>query len=172
MVRINRYAMYAAPALHDLVWMHIRYSSHPLVWYVHKINGFLMKWGGSTKRYPVKHKITFVALKIKIGYESFRYVMRVSVCLYVCINEFGNLYIEACMYICNKETLLCLNRLRPRQNGRHVADDSFEWISLNENVWIPINISLKLVPNCLIDNMAALVQIMAWRHYLNQWWYN
>ena len=33
--------------------------------------------------------------------------------------------------------------LRPRQNGRHFADDIFDCIFLNESVWIPIEISLK-----------------------------
>ena len=55
------------------------------------------------------------------------------------------------------------NTLRPRQNGRHVADDIFKCIFLNENVWIPIKISLKFVPKDLINNIPALVQIMAWR---------
>ena len=36
--------------------------------------------------------------------------------------------------------------LRPRQNGRYFADDIFKCIFLNENVWIPIEISLKFVP--------------------------
>ena len=56
-----------------------------------------------------------------------------------------------------------LNTLRPRQNGRHLADVIFKCIFLNENIWISIKISLKFVPNGPIDNMAALVQIMAWR---------
>ena len=34
-----------------------------------------------------------------------------------------------------------LNILRPRQNGRHFADDICKGIFLNENVWIPIKIS-------------------------------
>ena len=55
------------------------------------------------------------------------------------------------------------NTLRPRQNGRHFADDSFKCISLNENVWIPIKISLKFVPKGPINNIPALVQIKAWR---------
>ena len=29
-----------------------------------------------------------------------------------------------------------VNTLKPRQNGRHFAGDSFKWIFLNENVWI------------------------------------
>ena len=56
-----------------------------------------------------------------------------------------------------------LNTLRPRQNGRHFADDIFNFIFLNENIWIPIKISLKFVPNDPINNIPALVQIMAWR---------
>ena len=56
-----------------------------------------------------------------------------------------------------------INTLRPRQNGRHFADDIFKWIFLNENVWIPIKFSLKFVPQGPINNIPALVQIMAWR---------
>ena len=55
-----------------------------------------------------------------------------------------------------------LNTLRPRQNGRHFADDIFKRIFLNGNVWISINISLRLVPGSPIDHIPALVQIMAW----------
>ena len=55
------------------------------------------------------------------------------------------------------------NTLRPRRNWRHFADDILKWIFLNENVWIPIEISLKFVPQCPINNIPALVQIMAWR---------
>ena len=52
---------------------------------------------------------------------------------------------------------------RPRQNGRLFADDIFKCIFLNENVWILIKISLKFVSKGLINNIQALVQIMAWR---------
>ena len=55
------------------------------------------------------------------------------------------------------------NSLRPRQNGRHFADDIFKCIFLNENVWIPIEMSLKVVSKSQINNIPALVQIMAWR---------
>ena len=53
--------------------------------------------------------------------------------------------------------------LRPRKNGRHFADNIFKCIFLNGNVWIPIKISLKFVPQGPINNIPALVQIMAWR---------
>ena len=55
------------------------------------------------------------------------------------------------------------NTLRPRQKGRHFADDIFKWIFLNENVWISIKIALKFVPRGLISNIPVFVQIMAWR---------
>ena len=60
-------------------------------------------------------------------------------------------------------TYTFLNTLRPRQNGRHFADDSFKCIFLNENVSISIKISLRFDPKCPNDNIPALVQIMAWR---------
>ena len=56
-----------------------------------------------------------------------------------------------------------LNTLRPRQNGHRFADDTFKRIFLNENVRILIKISLKFVPKGPINNIPALVQIMAWR---------
>ena len=56
-----------------------------------------------------------------------------------------------------------INTLRPRQNRRHFADDIFKCIFLNKNVWIPIKISLKFVPQGPINSIPALVQIMAWR---------
>ena len=55
------------------------------------------------------------------------------------------------------------NRLRPRQNGRHFPDANFKCIFLNENMQVSIMISLKFVPKGLINNIPALVQIMAWR---------
>ena len=64
---------------------------------------------------------------------------------------------------CNDISSLYINTLRPRQNGCHFADDKFKCIFLNENVWIPIEISLKFVPKGSINNNPALFQIMAWR---------
>ena len=55
------------------------------------------------------------------------------------------------------------NTLRPRQNGRRFAEDTFKRIFLNKNVRISIKISLKFVPKCPINNNPALVHIMAWR---------
>ena len=55
-----------------------------------------------------------------------------------------------------------LNTLRPRPNGRRFADDIFKRIFFNENVWIPIQSSLKFVPKGPINNIPALDRIMAW----------
>ena len=56
-----------------------------------------------------------------------------------------------------------LNTLRPGQNGRLFTDDTFKCIFLNENIRISTKNSLKFVPKGLINNIPALVLIMAWR---------
>ena len=58
---------------------------------------------------------------------------------------------------------MMLNPLRPKQNGRLFADDTFKRIFLNENIRISIKISLKFVHKGLINNIPASVLIMAWR---------
>ena len=65
---------------------------------------------------------------------------------------------------CSLTTLLdSFNTLRLRQNGGHFADYIFKCVFLNEHVWILIKISMKFVPKGPINNIPALVQIMAWR---------
>ena len=59
--------------------------------------------------------------------------------------------------------LWSLYTLRPRQNGRHFTYDTFKRIFLNETFRISIKISLKFVPKGPINNIPALVQVMAWR---------
>ena len=65
--------------------------------------------------------------------------------------------------LCISFTFSTFNTLRPTQNGRHFADGIFKCFFLNENVWISIDILLKFVPKGPINNIPALVQIMAWR---------
>ena len=55
----------------------------------------------------------------------------------------------------------CINTLRPRQNGCHFPNNIFKSNFLNENVSISIMISLKFVPKGSVNNIPALVQIMA-----------
>ena len=69
-----------------------------------------------------------------------------------------------------------INTLRPRQDGRYFPDDIFKCVFLNENVRISMKLSLKFVCKSPINNIHALVQILAWRRrgdkpfFLNQWW--
>ena len=55
-----------------------------------------------------------------------------------------------------------INTLMPRQNGRHFQT-TFSNAFLNEIIRISIKISFKFVPRGPINNIPALVQIMAWR---------
>ena len=59
--------------------------------------------------------------------------------------------------------MISFNTLRPRQNGHRLADDVFKCIFINGSVWISFKISLKFVPMVPINNIPALVQILAWR---------
>ena len=58
---------------------------------------------------------------------------------------------------------LTLNTLRPRQNGHHLPDDIFKRTFFNEDVYISITFSLKFITKGPINNIPALVEIMAWR---------
>ena len=60
------------------------------------------------------------------------------------------------------------NTLRLRQDGRLFPDDIFKCIFFSENVQILIKISLTFVPKAPINNIPALVQIMAWRRSGNK----
>ena len=63
---------------------------------------------------------------------------------------------------CHNQNQGWVNSLRSRQNGRLFADDTCKRIFLNENIIISTKNSLKFVPKGLIDNIPALVLIMAW----------
>ena len=55
------------------------------------------------------------------------------------------------------------NTLRPQQNSHNFANNIFKCIFLNKNIWITIKISLNSVCKGEINNIPALVEIMAWR---------
>ena len=78
----------------------------------------------------------------------------------ICIDEICKRVPEWKVWLSLK---ISFSTLRLRQSGRHFADDIFKCIFLNENVWMPIKISMKFVPKGPIHNIPALVQIMAWR---------
>ena len=44
-----------------------------------------------------------------------------------------------------------------------LTDNIFKCIFVNENIRSSIQNSLKFVPQSMIDNKSALVQVMAWR---------
>ena len=77
--------------------------------------------------------------------------------------------------VCLIESRQVVNTWRPRQNGRHFADDILKSILLNENIWIAINISQNFFPRGQINNNPALAKMyciganQARNHYLNQW---
>ena len=79
------------------------------------------------------------------------------------LNELTMVHLFHCICKIMRWALICVNTLRPRQNGCHFADDTFRRIFMNENVRISINISLKFVPRGPVNNIPSLVQIMAWR---------
>ena len=47
--------------------------------------------------------------------------------------------------------------------GLRFPEDILKGIFMNENLWISLKISLKFVYKVPINNIPALVQIMAWR---------
>ena len=73
-----------------------------------------------------------------------------------------------------------INTLRQSRNGQNYVEEILKCVFLDENIWISINISLKFMSKGPLNNIPALVQIMAWHrprstdqatsHYLNQWW--
>ena len=88
-------------------------------------------------------------------------------CLWIVVSNVFFLllmHISTCNYLNYPPgTPIIINILRPRQNGHHFADAILMCIFLNENVWIPIEMSLQFVPKGPISNISALVQIMDWR---------
>ena len=44
-----------------------------------------------------------------------------------------------------------------------LVDDTSKYKFVNQNISIPIKISLNFVPKGPIDNKSSLVQVMAWR---------
>ena len=57
---------------------------------------------------------------------------------------------------------ILINTLRLRQNGWHVPDNIFKCIFFNKNVPVSLTILLKFYPNVQINNISALVQMIAW----------
>ena len=61
--------------------------------------------------------------------------------------------------------MVLIYTLRLGKNCRYVPDDIFKCILLNDSVLILNKIPLKFVPKTPINNIPAMVQIMAWCLY-------
>ena len=91
-----------------------------------------------------------------------------SLIIFVCKNIIV-IYVHHGQFSMNGPTWMCPTlesgpyHIDAETNERHFADAIFKCIFLNENVWIWIKISLKFVPKGPINNIPAMVQIMAWR---------
>ena len=90
--------------------------------------------------------------KYKLNYVAIKYQVRVKYRGYILDYKPPGKWYEVNYFF---------NTSRPRQDGSRFPEGTFERIFLNENVIILIKISLKFVPKDPINNIPALVQIMA-----------
>ena len=114
---------------------------------------------------PVSHTYICVCVYIYMyhTYISYIYIYEIQTWSSLCQEMPSHLTVPGHQYDVISCYLVALSTLRPRQNGRRFAEDTFKRVFLNENIRISITISLKFVPKVLINNIPALVQIMAWR---------
>ena len=103
------------------------------------------------------------------------YVRQILWDVITCPCPWYQLQVKHSSYVRADTAVLVINTLRPRWSRCHFADDSFRYIFLNENIWIFTKISLKFIAKSPINDIPALVQVMAWcwpapSHYLKQWW--
>ena len=101
------------------------------------------------------HKLAVIALINFLGHGS-----NIRVTAWVKRWWFGLLFKFS--HLITIFTFKSINTLRPRLDARHFAN-IFKCILLNGNLWISLKISLKFVLKVLINNIPALVQIMARR---------
>ena len=107
----------------------------------------------------VTHQLEYI-----FGSSSQRdYVMKIDISITCYKMGMYNVYFELIHRVALCCSLLWFNTMKPRDNDRHFADDISKCIFLNENVWIPMDISLKFVPMGHINNIPSLAQIMACR---------
>ena len=97
--------------------------------------------------------------QLTINHHQFRYGLMLNPCQAIIWAKDG---LDYCHRSCVTQPPW-VNTLRPRQDGRHFADNTFNRIFVNENVRIWIKFSMKFVPKGPINNIPALVQIRAWR---------
>ena len=86
--------------------------------------------------------------------KTCRYVFLTTIISYLVdsmIHEFYCRHYNGSCFMSNG-VIPSINTLRPREIDRHLADDIFNCIFVNENIYISIKISLKFVPKGPINN--------------------
>ena len=92
--------------------------------------------------YKTTRELTAKLYNYELGLESSQRFAASHKCVYSC-SLWCDFSVSRVCYHCyrhiytNEENHCLLYTLRPRQIGRHFADDVFRCIFLNENVWIP-----------------------------------
>ena len=134
--------------------MFLTWSLYHLEWYT---NTSRFKWNGSQSN-TLQTTYLFNANSWRVQIENpYENVIRL-------FGEQGRDSVSIISVACSHQyNYYHIKTLRPRQNGRHFPDDIFKCIILNENIPIAIKISLKFFPRGPINNIPALVQIIAWR---------
>ena len=119
----------------------------------------------STPTHYLNHCLLIVNWTLGANFSEIRIKIHIVIhnCIGKCRLRNGGHFVEGDELTWFIWDMIMLNTLRPTQNGRHFADDIFKCIFSNENKSISINISLKFVPQGRINNIPALVQILAWR---------
>ena len=149
-------------------WQGIRILATAVVYFISRASRMCTLWRDTTLHSSLWSQVDLSYGWIKTTEQTLAWLAenRLSRCREINLSTWKNLTntglkVEVVMItLCGR---VMLNTLRPRQSGCHFADDTVECIFLNENVRISIKISLEFVPECPINNIPALVQLMAWR---------
>ena len=122
--------------------------------------GFIFLAGIILCMWPANQRWRYNVTSPLIGWADIQY----GPCLCITVqSHYYSISLYTAKLVTNENQESLFNTLRPRQHDRHFTDDFFKRIFLNENLIVSIKISLKFVPKGPINNIPALVQIMAWR---------
>ena len=160
--KVNAYRLWKA--LHESVaWNLLRYvipRVHPIIMRSPELHGISnhRQLDCSLNSYvtrPAIHGIPSIPAHIDICYKNLKPKYSVKIRTRDCRS---NVFWQIAFGHFNT-----VNTLRPKQSGRHFADDIFKSIFVNENVWISLNISLKFVLTVPIDNNPSFITMTSYR---------
>ena len=138
------------------------FISYPLLYWINNRMNYLLDMNVYLWTIELNHRVNYIPIINMHFILPINFIGEMSLSWQLC-NFLHTLWWLISFRSKMPVNLIDVNTLRPRQNGRHFADDIFKCIFLNENVWISIKISLKFVPKGPINNIPSLVQVMAWR---------